>query len=82
MNVTSTGVGIGITPSAKLHVDGDIRIDSGHTLDFESKAYIDVNVNSGTGDDLFYIRRRGSQMKLHLTLQQHLHQSLILRMVH
>ena len=64
MNVTSTGVGIGITPSAKLHVDGDIRIDSGHTLDFESKAYVDVNVNSGTGDDLFYIRRRGSSNEI------------------
>jgi len=58
-------VGIGTTsPSAKLHVDGDIRIDSGHTLDFESKAYIDVNVNSGTGDDLFYIRRRGSSNEI------------------
>ena len=58
-------VGIGTSaPSAKLHVDGDIRIDNGHTLDFDSKGYIDVNVDSGTGDDLFYIRRRGSSNEI------------------
>ena len=58
-------VGINIdSPAAALHVDGDIRIDNGHTLDFDARAYIDVNVDSGTGDDLFYIRRRGSSNEI------------------
>ena len=46
--------------SSGIHVDGNVRVDNGHTIDFDSRGYIDVNQDGGTGEDKFHIRRRGA----------------------
>ena len=66
----SQNVGIGTTaPAAKLHVDGDIRIDNGHTLDFDARGYIDVNVDVQLAKMNFSLEEEVVVMRLNLICQ-------------
>jgi hypothetical protein len=60
LNIRANNSNIVNVDSSGIHVDGNVRVDNGHTIDFDSRGYIDVNQDGGTGEDKFHIRRRGA----------------------
>ena len=60
LNIRANNSNIVNVTSSGIHVDGNVRVDNGHTIDFDSRGYIDVNQDGGTGEDKFHIRRRGA----------------------